>query len=64
MATTVPGLAQAIRPVGRVWWERLIQVFGGLTDKDWLESGMVFGVTQKKVSTKSVQQEQPPKVNT
>ena len=41
----------------------LIQVFGGLTAKDWLESGMVFGVTQKKVSPKSVQQEQPPKVN-
>ena len=62
-ATTAPGLARAIRPAGLVWSQRLIQLFGGLTDKDWLESGMVFGVTQEKVSPKSVQQEQPPKVN-
>jgi hypothetical protein len=37
-------------------------MFGGLTDKDWLESGLVFGVRKEKVSTESVQQEQPPKV--
>ena len=40
----------------------LIQVFGVLTDKDWLESGLVFGVRKEKVSAESVQQEQPPKV--
>jgi hypothetical protein len=40
----------------------LIQMFGGLTAKDWLEGGMVFGVTQKKVSPKSGKREQPAKI--
>jgi hypothetical protein len=39
----------------------LITLFGQLSEKDWLESGIAFGVKQEKLRSMSIQEE-PSKV--
>jgi hypothetical protein len=40
----------------------LISLFGQLNEKEWLESGIAFGVKQEKVPSMDVQEEPAPKV--
>ena len=49
MAITAPGLAPVIRRAGPGLVGTLITLFGQLNEKDWLESGIAFGVKQDKV---------------